>query len=179
MIFFVLSLLKKRKRKRKYWLHLMLRLHREEGEFHLLKELWDYHSDSKFTGFWCFGSNTRATYLKEDHQFPWTNCSWTETGSMSKVWTHTHQTCIGKVRARHWNQLRGSELSKHLWKCLLRMQKMQKSNLIQFFYDGRKFQRQYVNMTDTTRGHIYFLTCENFGLSVQWPLVQTLFLSCC
>jgi len=40
---FVLSLLKKRKIKRKYWVHPILRLRREEGEFHfLIKELWDY-----------------------------------------------------------------------------------------------------------------------------------------
>ncbi len=32
-----------------------------------------------------------------------------------------------------------------------------------FFYDGRKFQRQWVNVIDTTWGRIYFSTCENFG----------------
>ncbi len=42
----------------------------------------------------------------------------------------------------------------------------------EFFYDGRKFQRQCVNVTDTTWGRIYFSTCKNFGLSVQWPLVS-------
>ncbi len=36
------------------------------------------------------------------------------------------------------------------------------------FYDGRKFRRQCVNVIDTTWGHIYFLTCENFWLGVQW-----------
>ncbi len=41
--FVVLSLLKKRKINRKYWVHLMLRLRREEREFHHFKELWDYH----------------------------------------------------------------------------------------------------------------------------------------
>ncbi len=41
----------------------------------------------------------------------------------------------------------------------------------EFFYDGRKFQRQCVNVIDTTWGHIYFSTCENFRLGVQWPLV--------
>ncbi len=40
-----------------------------------------------------------------------------------------------------------------------------------FFYDARKFRRQCVNVIDTTWGRIYFLMCENFGLSVQWPLV--------
>ncbi len=53
-----------------------------------------------------------------------------------------------------------------LSKCMLRMQK--RKNLI--FYDGWKFRRQRVNMIDTTWGHIYFLTCKNVGLSVQWPL---------
>ncbi len=40
-----------------------------------------------------------------------------------------------------------------------------------FFYDGRKFWRQYVNVIETTWGRIYFLTCENFGHSVQWHLI--------
>ncbi len=42
----------------------------------------------------------------------------------------------------------------------------------EFFYDGQKFRRQCVNVIDTTWGRIYFSTCENFGLGVQWPLVQ-------
>ncbi len=43
-VFVVLSLLKKRKRKRKYWVHPILRLRRGEGEFRLfIKELRDYH----------------------------------------------------------------------------------------------------------------------------------------
>ncbi len=51
----------------------------------------------------------------------------------------------------------------------LRMRKRRKSNLVWFFfYDGRKFRRQCVNVIDTTWGRIYFSTCENFGLSVQW-----------
>ncbi len=33
----------------------------------------------------------------------------------------------------------------------------------EFFYDGRKFRRQCVNMIDTTWGCIYFLTCKHFG----------------
>ncbi len=46
----------------------------------------------------------------------------------------------------------------------------------EFFYDGRKFRRQCVNVIDTTWGRIYFSTCENFGHSVQWPLsLQCLF----
>ncbi len=32
-----------------------------------------------------------------------------------------------------------------------------------FFYDGRKFWRQCVNVIDVTWGRIYFSTCENFG----------------
>ncbi len=39
----------------------------------------------------------------------------------------------------------------------------------EFFYDGQKFRRQCANVIDTTWGRIYFLTCENFGHSVQWP----------
>ncbi len=57
-----------------------------------------------------------------------------------------------------------------LSKCMQRMRKRRKSNLIQIFFDGRKFRRQCANVIDTTWGRIYFLTCENFRLSVQWPL---------
>lgn len=42
-----------------------------------------------------------------------------------------------------------------------------------FFYYGRKFWRQYVDVIDTTCGRIYFLTCKNFRLSVQRPLRRT------
>ncbi len=56
-----------------------------------------------------------------------------------------------------------------LSKCLLPMRKRRKSN---FFYDGRKFWRQCLDVIDTTWGRIYFLTCENFELSVQWPLAK-------
>ncbi len=38
-----------------------------------------------------------------------------------------------------------------------------------FSFDGQKFQSQCPNVTDTTWGRIYFLTCYNFGLSVQRP----------
>ncbi len=91
----------------------MLRLRRDEGEFHLIKGI--IPNDSMFTtGFRCFGSNTRATYLKEDLQFLWNNCSWKETGcSMSKVWTHTHQTVALERCAS------GIETSTQFWLSLL------------------------------------------------------------
>ncbi len=41
----------------------------------------------------------------------------------------------------------------------------------EFFFDRRKFRRQCANVIDTTWGRIYFLTCENFRLSVQRPLL--------
>ncbi len=56
-------------------------------------------------------------------------------------------------------------------KCLLRMRKRRKSNLVRIiiiiiilviFYDGQKFRRQCVNVIDTMWGCIYFSTCENF-----------------
>ncbi len=37
----------------------------------------------------------------------------------------------------------------------------------EFFYDGRKFRRQCVNVIDTTWGRIYFSTCENFGRKIR------------
>ncbi len=56
----------------------------------------------------------------------------------------------------------GSELSKHLSKCLLRMRKIEKIEPDPN-YDRWKFRRQCVNVIDITWGRMYFLTCENFG----------------
>ncbi len=44
----------------------------------------------------------------------------------------------------------------------------------EFFYDGRKFQRQCVNVIDTTWGHIYFLTYENFRWKLRTQCAMTL-----
>ncbi len=45
----------------------------------------------------------------------------------------------------------GSERSKHLSKCSPRMRKTQKNQTrSEFFYDGRKFRRQCVNVIDIT-----------------------------
>ncbi len=44
----------------------------------------------------------------------------------------------------------------------------------EFFSDGRKFRMRCVNVIDTTWGCFYFLTFENFGLSVQRPLILNL-----
>ncbi len=68
----------------------------------------------------------------------------------------------------------GSELTKHLSKCLLQMRKTENWTQSKYFYDGRKFRRQCVNVIDTMWGRIYFLMCEtdeNFGLGVQRPSV--------
>ncbi len=59
-----------------------------------------------------------------------------------------------------------------LSKYMQRKWKRWKSNLIRIFFDGRKFRRQCANVIDTTWGRIYFLTCENFVLSVQRPLLS-------
>ncbi len=69
----------------------------------------------------------------------------------------------------------GSELSKHLSKCLPRMRKTQKIEPDpNFFYDGRKFQRQCVNVIDITWGRIYFSTCENFGRKIRTQCAMAL-----
>ncbi len=61
-----------------------------------------------------------------------------------------------------------------LSQCLLRMRKRRKSNLIQkMFYDGWKFRRQCVNVIDTTRGRIYFLTFKKFGQKI-WTVCNDL-----
>ncbi len=44
----------------------------------------------------------------------------------------------------------------------------------EFFYDGRKFQRQCVNVIDTSWGRIYFLTCENFRWKFRTQCAMTL-----
>ncbi len=51
------------------------------------------------------------------------------------------------------------------------MRKRRKSNWIQTFCNGRKFQRQCVNVTVTTWGRIYFLTCKNVGLFISNDLI--------
>ncbi len=62
----------------------------------------------------------------------------------------------------------GSELSKHLSKCLPRMRKTQKNRTrYNFFFDGQKFRRQCANVIDITWGRIYFSTCENFGRKIR------------
>ncbi len=77
-----------------------------------------------------------------------------------------HQVWNFRMRSFGFFRIRHPFLSN----CLLRMRKHRKSNLIWFFNDGQKFRRQCVNVIDTMWSRIYFLTCENLGLSVQWPL---------
>ncbi len=84
----------------------------------------------------------------------------------SKMWLrslHTESVFFFFFRIRH----------PFLSKCLLRMQKRRKSNLIQKkFMTDESFVGS-VNMTDTTWGHIYFLTCENFGREYQTQCART------
>ncbi len=53
-----------------------------------------------------------------------------------------------------------------LSKCMQRMRKRRKSNLIRIFFDRRKFRRQCANVIDTT--------CENFGRKFQTQCAETL-----
>ncbi len=58
----------------------------------------------------------------------------------------------------------GSELSKHLSKCLPWMRKTQKIEADpNFFYDSQRFLRQCVNVIDITWSRIYFSTSKHFG----------------
>ncbi len=91
-----------------------------------------------------------------------------------KLWSQT--SFFGLKAIAHWVRnfrMRFSVffvfLHPFLSKCMQRMRKRRKSNLIQKKIDGRKFRRQCANVIDTTWGRIYFLMCENFGLSVQRP----------
>ncbi len=103
--FDVLSLLKKRKSKRKYWIHLMLRLCRDEGEFHLIKELRDYPERFKvYYRILMLWYNTRATCKRRPiismNQL-FLNRDWQYAEGMD---THAPNGGIRKVCARHWNQ---------------------------------------------------------------------------
>ncbi len=44
----------------------------------------------------------------------------------------------------------------------------------EFFYDGRKFQRQCVNVIDITWGRIYLSTCEKFGRKIRTQCAMAL-----
>ncbi len=46
-----------------------------------------------------------------------------------------------------------------------------------FFYDGRKFRRQCVNVIDTTWDRVYFITCAIFRRKFQTQCAMTLVLS--
>ncbi len=61
-----------------------------------------------------------------------------------------------------------------LSKCMQRMWKRRKSNLIRIFFDGRKFRRQCANVIDSTWGRIYFLMCENFTRKFRTQWAETL-----
>ncbi len=61
-----------------------------------------------------------------------------------------------------------------LSKCMQRMRKCRKSNLIRIFFDDWKFRRQCANVIDTTWGRIYFLTCEHFGRKFRTQCAETL-----
>ncbi len=43
----------------------------------------------------------------------------------------------------------------------------------EFFYDGRMFQRQCINMIDTMWGRIYFLACEHFWRKFRTQCAMT------
>ncbi len=72
----------------------------------------------------------------------------------------------------------GSELSKHKMLATDAKNAKKKKKKIEpdpnFFYDGRKFRRQCVNVIDITWGRIYFSTCENFGRKIQTPCAMAL-----
>jgi len=172
----VLSLLKKRKRKKKYWVHPIPRLHREEGEFHLIKELRDYPECFKVyfrmsvAQFWCFATGTICLYILSlciphfichtvlllcavddvDELVRWHSGFW-----RSLVW---------------WLWIVKTSLKM----CATDAKNAENRTWSEFFYDGRKFRRQCVNVIDTMWGRIYFLTCENFGREFRTQCAKTL-----
>ncbi len=52
-------------------------------------------------------------------------------------------------------------------------QKIEPDPIFFYFYDERKFRRQCVNVIDTMWGHIYFLTCTNFGWEFRTQCANT------
>jgi len=125
----VLALLKKRKRKRKYWVHPILKLRREEGEFHLIKELRDYPESFKVY-FWMSVAQFDAL-LAILAQSVFIFCLFYSALCLS--FSATALCC-----RRRWINLSdgirdfdvrlygGSELSKRLSKCVPHMRKTQK-----------------------------------------------------
>ncbi len=106
---------------------------------------------------------------KEDHQFPWTQCA------RIYIQCFVLRDEVDELDNLHSGFWRS--LLRWLWtvKTPLKMLATDAKNAknrtrSKFFYDGRKFRRQCANVIDITWGRIYFSTCENFGLSVQWPL---------
>ncbi len=164
--FVVLSLLKKRK-KRKYWVHPILR-YREEGE----ESIGIITGDSKFTS-GCQWLSLMLVTLEPHIRKKTTN--FCELGVHGSLRCFVLRDEVDELDNRHSGFWRS--LVRWLWivKTPLKMLATDAKNAenltrYNFFYDWRKFRRQCVNMIDTTWGRIYFSTCENFGLSVQWPL---------
>ncbi len=65
----------------------------------------------------------------------------------------------------------GSEPSKHLSKCLLWCEKLNKSNLIWIFLWRLKISEAVCKRDWHNVRSYLFSMCKNFGLSVQWPLM--------
>ncbi len=162
----------KKEKERKYWVHPILK-YREDGEgaAGLSRAIQSLLQDVSVS-VWCFASDTRATYEKEDHQFLWTQCAriyiqcfvlWDEVDELDNRhsgfwrsllrWLWTVKTPLKMLATDVKNAKNRTQSKKN--------------------FDGRKFRRQCANVIDITWGRIYFSTCENsdekFGLSVQWP----------
>ncbi len=145
---FCCHLVVKKKKERKYWVHPILK-YREDGEFRLLiKDQRDYHG--RFKVYFRMSvaqfdvSDTRAT-LKRRPPISVSSVCLVLRDEVDEL----DNSAILDFGVRLYG---GSELSKHLSKCLLRMRKTQKKNI-------------YIYFLNRTRSE-FFLTDENFGGSV-------------
>ncbi len=163
----------KKEKERKYWVHPILK-YREDGEFLLIKEQRDYHGWFKVYFRTSVAQFDALLAILEPHIK-------TKTTNFCELCARIYIQCfvlrdeVDELDNRHSGFWRS--LLRWLWtiktplKMLATDAKSTKNRTrSEFFYDGRKFRRQCVNVIDITWGRIYFSTCENFGLSVQWPL---------
>ncbi len=175
---FVLSFLKKRKRKEILGPSNPEIYCREEGEFPLLiKEQRDYHGRFKvYFRISVAQFDALLAILEPQIKKKTTNfCELSVQGFLhcfvlqDEGWTWQSPfwilvfACMVALNCQNTSQ-----------NACYRCEKCRKSNPSEFFYDGQKFRQQCVNVIDTTWGHIYFSTCESFGRTFQTQCAMAL-----
>ncbi len=148
--------------------------HIEDGEFpHLIKEQWDYHGRFRVYFRMSVAQFDALLAILEPHIKKKTT-SFCELGVQGSLYSALccemkwmNLTIPFWILAFAYTVALNSQNTSQ--NAFYESEKWKESNPIRFFfYDGHKFQRQCVNVIDITWGRIYFSTCKNFGLCVQW-----------